>query len=468
MRDGWEKRRPGEAWQRSRWSERIARTLIVIFVLTLGPGLVHGQVTEAQQTQVRRLPQLDYQSYGLSLDPVDRKAKATGTSAVYAFTRAEADAGWDTNVRRTKTGSVSSPFTRVRPGVSLRVDGIDTEGFATVEAASIRYANSSRDASDDLELRAGGRWLITDLTNVVGGIEIGRFHSDRGSDADPGPDFEVQTFQRYAINARFESAEWLALPLRVQGGLTQLSYNDVDGFDRDGFDRWIGALQARFGIGAARGGDLLFFVQPGVIHTNYIEEDAFGVDSTRLDLAGGAVWQLSAISSVEAFAGVSRRNFAAAGIDPELSLLVGANALWNVTPLMTLRSGLSISNEDTELATSNSKRVGKLTAGADYSPLENVIMGFSLEFTEETFDGADANQRYVASGLDLNYLLNENLYVGAQLSHERQTSDDADDEYEATIAMIRFGVQLCCLRDLVDPNDPTRGPRPERVYGVFR
>ncbi|NQW10055.1 MAG: outer membrane beta-barrel protein [Alphaproteobacteria bacterium] len=442
--------------------------LAATIALAQGASIAIAQITEAQQTQVRRMPQLDFQSYGLSLDPVDRKALVSGTSAVYALTRGEVDVGWDSNVRRSNDDTVSSAVTRFRPGVSLRVDGIDGEAYATFEAAATRYANSARDAHDDLEMRTGGRWLISDLTSVLGGVEVGRFHTDRGGDADPGPDFEVQTYQRYAINGRFESAEWLELPTRIDGNLSRLFYNSVDGIDRDGFDRWIGDLRARVGLGAARGGDLVFFVQPGVIHTNYIEEDAFGADSTRLDLAGGAIWQVSAISSVEGFAGLSRRSFAATGVDAELSALVGVDATWNVTPLVTVRSGLSIANQDTELATSNSKLVSDWRGAVDYSPLENVILGASLRFTNEAFDGADADQRYVAGGLDANYLLNENLYIGAQLGHERQTSDSAANEYTATTAMIRFGVQLCCLRDRVDPNDLTSGARPERLYGIFR
>ena len=445
-----------------------AGLFVVTAVMMSNASVAVAQSTEAQQSQIRRMPQLDFQSYGLSLDPVDRKAAVSGVSAVYALTRAEVDVGWDSNVRRSKEGTVSSPFSRLRPGVSLRVDGVESEAYATVEADLVRYDNSGRDAYDDVELRTGGRWMISDLTSVLGGLEVGRLHSERGADADPGPDFEVQTYQRYAVNGRFESSEWLALPTRVDGNLSLLNYNSVDGIDRDGFDRWIGDLRARIGLGAARGGDLLFFVQPGVIHTNYIEENTVGLDSTRLDLAGGAIWQLSAISSVEGFAGLSRRSFAATGVDAELSALVGIDAIWNVTPLMTLRSGLSIANQDTELATSNSKVVTDWRGAVDYSPVENVILGASLRLSNETFDGADADQRYIAGGLDLNYLLNENLYIGAELGHERQTSDNADDEYAATTAMIRFGAQLCCLRDRVDPREPTRGARPERLYGIFR
>ncbi|EDP62500.1 hypothetical protein BAL199_13193 [alpha proteobacterium BAL199] len=62
-------------------------------------GTAAAQSDEAEAASVERRVRLDYESYGLSLDPLERSGRSTGTSPVYAFTRLEVAGGHDSNVR---------------------------------------------------------------------------------------------------------------------------------------------------------------------------------------------------------------------------------------------------------------------------------------------------------------------------------------------------------------------------------
>ena len=109
----------------------------------------------------------------------------------------------------------------------------------------------------------------------------------------------------------------------------------------------------------------------------------------------------------------SRRSFDQSGLDPELSALVGVDALWNATDLMTVRGKLSLSNEDSELSSASSVTTTTLGVGVDYEVLENVIFGSDIGWTTQRYQGSVADERLLEAGFDVRYLLNEYAYFGA-------------------------------------------------------
>jgi len=58
--------------------------------------------------------------------------------------------------------------------------------------------------------------------------------------------------------------------------------------------------------------------------------------------------------------------------------------------------------------------------------------------------------------------------VGAGVAWEDQSSNDPDNQYRATVASLRLGVKLCCLRDIVVEERDGRQLRQGVVNGVFR
>ena len=447
------------------------RTPVLLVGLALCAGLYTAcpavaQTYEAEEESVGRRPRLDFESYGLSLDALDRGAKVTGTSPVYSFSRLEVEAGHDSNVRRTASGETASLFTVTRPGVSLNVDGETHQSMLVGQAAIGRYGSSGGDDYEDLELNLVSRVELDEDADLVVNASAARNHIDRGSDLDLGSSFGTQTYGSYTAGAQLQSLAFADNPLSAAVQSTWYRFDDVDGVDRSGLDRWIGAGNAR--IGFARTGEVSYFVQPGVQRVNYTEDSSGNVDSTRLDLAVGATYSGGAVSQFTGFAGLSRRSFEDSGLSAEYSALIGANALWNATELMTLRGELSISNEDSELSAASSVTTTEFSLGLDYEAWDNLVAGTEIRWTDNRYSGDVADERLLEAGVGLRYLLNEYAYLGAGLRWEDQTSDDPSEEFRATVASLRLGIKLCCLRDVEVEEPGGRSLRQGVINRVFR
>jgi len=421
---------------------------------------------EAEAESVERRPRLDFESYGLSLDSVYRNARATGAPPVYAFTKLEVEGGHDSNVRRAASGPTSSLFTVTRPGVSLRWDGETHQSALTAQAAIGRYGSSGGDDYEDLELGAETRVEVAEDTALRLSGNVGRFHVPRGSDLDLGPGFGAQTYQSYTVALQGESTALPDNPMSATLRSTWYRFDDVDGVDRGALDRWITAGNLRFAF--ARAGDVSFFVQPGVQRVDYTENAAGNPDSTRLDLAVGATYSGGPISQVSGFLGGSRRSFDQGGTGAEFSALAGMNLLWNATPLMTLGGDMSLANEDSVLSAASSVLTTTLGLRLDYEVLDNLILGGDIRWTDYRYDGGVADERLLETGLAAHYMLNEYAYVGAGLRYENNTSSDPASDYKATVATLRLGLKLCCLRDIDVDGPDGRRLRQGVVNGVFR
>lgn len=425
-----------------------------------------AQTYEAEEASVGRRPRPDFESYGLSLDPVDRGARSTGSSPVYAFTRLEVETGHDSNVRRAATGETASVFTVTRPGVSLHLDGQNHQSRVTGQAAIGRYGSSDGDAYEDLELTMLSRIEVDEDADLVLNAGTSRLHVRRGSNLDLGPSFGTQTYRQFTAGAQVQSLALADNPASATLRSTWYRFDDADDVDRSGLDRWIGVGNAR--VGFARTGEVSYFVQPGVQRVTYSNDSSGNPDSTRVDLSVGATYSGGAVSQVTGFVGGSRRSFDQSGLSAEFSALVGVNALWNATELVTVSGDLSVSNEDSELSAASSVTTTEIGIALDYEARDNLIFGTDIRWTDNRYDGAVEDERLLEAGVAVRYLLNEYAYLGAGLRWEDQSSNDAADEFQATVASLRLGIKLCCLRDFTVDGPDGRELRQGVFNGVFR
>jgi len=433
-------------------------------VLALQTGTASAQL--AERASVRGQERLDFESYGLALSHGEQGAATSGAPPLYAFTRAELETGYDSNVQRTESDTLASAYARFRPGVSVRAEGENATIFGTLEIDSTRYARSSEDASDDVELRVGVNHDTDEDLGFSASAGISRGHLDRSDDNDLGPGFDLTTFTDTSLNLIGRSAVIAGLPSSASANITYRRFDETNGVDRDGLNRVVSSGRARIGVAGQT--DLVYFVQPGATRTVYTSDSTANSDSTRYDLAGGVHWDGSAVSSFSGFLGASYRQFDDEAFNAQTSLLAGASGIWNFTPIMTLRGGGSIANQDTGTAATSSALVSAGTISLDYDPMDNLILSASASFRDTDYEDETADEQRSSFGLSARYLLTENFYVDTGLSYQRQSSDIATNEFDATVASIRFGAKLCCLTDRLEIAGNRRRLRPTVVNNVFR
>lgn len=438
----------------------VAVTFVAVLPLSR-EAAAQAAVTESVQSR----PRLDFESYGIALDGAN-SAGVSGASLVQAFTRAELDTGYDSNVQRTDGNVTGSAFAVLRPGISLRAEGELVTAFATLQVESTRFASSDEDASDDVSLTIGGLSQPDDDLELAGSLGLARDHLSRENPNDLGPGFDLTTYKEYNASASVRTLAIADTPATVRAAIDLRSHDDTNGIDRSALDRVTGTLRARIGLGGSS--DLYYFVQPGLVRTQYTSDTTFGIDSTRYDLAGGFTWDSSALSTFTGFAGISQRHFDEGSESALTSGLVGANGTWNVTPLMTLTGRFSIANEDTNVATASSALVTSAGIGLDYDPLDNLILSANMFATQTDYEGSGGSESRMGFNVGAKYLLSENFYLSTSLGHRSETSDNGTSDFGATVAMFRIGAKLCCLTDQIVEGQGPRRFVPSVVNGVFR
>jgi hypothetical protein len=396
----------------------------------------------AASASVRRRPRLDFESYGIALDEVvgndSGVARAVGSFDLY--TQVESAAGYTSNLYKRDTDQQGSSIARIRPQVALRSDWARHE-LNLIAVGDLERASASDD--DNVEggrLRLEGRLDGPEGVAFRGGTSVSSGYLGRDSDLDLGPGFGRIPVKEYGANLEYEDARSDRLPIKVQATGVVLDYDSVQGISFDGSDRSVGNLNGEIGI--APGLPFAFTLNPGVQRVVY--SDSTSSDSTRYSMAVGAAWADSEITAVRGVLGGSFRSLDDGG--NSIDVLSRLDALWNVTPIMTLSANASIENTDTSQANASSELEQKVGLRLDYDPTERLILTVGTRFERSEIDGSDRQDDKVVFDLGATYLLNEHAFVRAGIQHTDQSSNGGGRAYTDTTGVVSLGFKLCCLK----------------------
>jgi hypothetical protein len=393
--------------------------------------------------------QLDYESFGLSLDmAVDRMNGVRRNSPIggfEAFGQAEVEAGRQSNVARAPSNEISSGFVRAVPQLALRSNWDNHALNFVLKGDTTRYGDAASEDINDIAVSADGRADL-DLDKLLrGGIQVGRGHVPRGAGEDPGPAFEPQAFTFVDSAAAYENRSGDVLGYRVGASIRSRRYDSVSGVSRDTLDRTVyrtdGAVSVDTGL------PVQSLLEAGIERADFRTEAGSANDSYRMDLATAWLWEDSDLSRLRARIGASRREYTNSDQAGLTSLLLGLDGLWNVTPLVTLTGKLDVANEETVVAGSSSKL---RTAGAlrlDYEPRDNLILTAGVGLEQDDYDGIDRSDTRVSADVGVRWLLNEYIFITTGIARLRSDSTLASLDYEDTRVYVGIGAKLCCLTE---------------------
>jgi hypothetical protein len=375
----------------------------------------------------------------------------------FFFPRAEVDESYNDNISA-GSGAPGSPknhafITTLVPAFDLRSNFPTNAINLSAGAAISWYSQHTSFNTQDAFGAADGRLDLDATHDFHGGVRVERNHEDPGAPNVPGNIGEPVVYSTYKATAGFAQSrlrigysadataqrqEYQAVPL-VGGGTSQQSDRDNNSYEfalrpyyefvpnYQGFLR--GAYNVRLYDHAAAG-------QPGRDSSGY-----------RIDV--GARIDLTGISYGEFFVGYLRQEYRNAFFGSIGGLDAGANIVYNVTQLTSLTLKGSRTVEDTNVgivgaAPSPGYLESSVGVSIDHELLRNLLLNGTVAYINDDFKGIDRNDDGYRAGVGAKYLLNRNLYVGANYTFERRISSGSAGigPFSRNIVMLRLSTQL--------------------------
>ncbi|MBC8242106.1 MAG: outer membrane beta-barrel protein [Alphaproteobacteria bacterium] len=357
----------------------------------------------------------------------------------------EADLVVDDNLYRAEANKDSDQIYILRPTLRLDSDWLVHAVSARIGGELGRHQDFDAEDFNDFFISAGPRFDVDENTTLT--LELGYVssHSARGSTDDllEGTEPAIDNALNAQANWRYQSDKYST---RMLYRFRQSDARDNGQIERDFLDNRSHDFVFRQGYEFATG--TTAWLQPGLEMVNYRQSrDNSGLvrDNQGWTMLAGLTIDRSAVSFVELGLGVMSRSFEQAGQDDFLALAYEARLLWNLTSLLTMDIAAGRTARLKQSTVSPLSVDDSVDLELAWDPSENLIFHATTAFTHsdfETLPGRERDQDVVAAGLNVRYLMSENLYFEARYDYERQQSSQAGNGFRSNIFGLRAGLQL--------------------------
>jgi hypothetical protein len=375
----------------------------------------------------------------------------------FFFPRAEVDESYNDNISA-GSGGPGSPkstdfITTLAPSFDLRSNFPTNALNLSAGGAFSWYARHSGFNTQDAFGAADGRLDVDATHDFHGGLRLERGHEDPGAPNVPGNVAEPVIFSTYRATAGFaqtrlrigysadvtaQRQEYQAVPL-VGGGLSPQSDRDNNAYEvalRPYYEfepNYQAFLRGAYNI---RRYDHAALGQPGRNSRGY-----------RADV--GARIDLTGLAYGEFFIGYLRQEYRSSAFGSIGGLDAGANIVYNITQLTSLTLKGARTVQDTNFAVvgpapSPGYLESSVGLSVDHELLRNLLLNGTAAYLNDDFKGIDRTDKVYEAGVGAKYLLNRNLYVGANYTFERRISSGSFGlgPFSRNIFMLRVSTQL--------------------------
>ncbi|WCT72530.1 outer membrane beta-barrel protein [Sphingomonas naphthae] len=359
---------------------------------------------------------------------------------------------YDDNVRSTRTNRQSDSVFYIAPQLRIKSD-LRRHGFDVTLKYSHSY-HAKLTTEDVTNYGAFGRGVfdVTRRTRIRADGSIERATEKRGALSSFGGTRSPVRYNRSVGNIGLEQ-EMGAFVFFGQIGQRQLKYKDtvdalglpLDQKFRD-FRMETAMLQARLRM---RSGLSAFIRASGDKRIYDIRRGDVGFDPiTGIDRSskGGKIEAGLAMELTNLLYGNIRAGYLKVAYDdPALrdvdGISFGADLLWNVTSLTSLRFTADRSLDETVSPLTAGNLRSEFNVGADHELLRNLILSVDGRYARITPAGPTAKSRENEFEAGAKYLLNRYLMAKLTLNHSRRSSDNPAIGFKANSVMLTLTVR---------------------------
>jgi hypothetical protein len=98
--------------------------------------------------------------------------------------------------------------------------------------------------------------------------------------------------------------------------------------------------------------------------------------------------------------------------------------------------------DDTTIAGASSVDVRRIGASLDYELLRPLILQPHFDYYDDKFSGITRDDRIIAAGLEVRYLMNNNLALYSGYDFQRRTTNAAGRDYTDNVVTLGIRAQL--------------------------
>lgn len=396
-----------------------------------------GQLPEIPGQTVMQRPRPD-------LEPIGLRA-----GSFFWFPRAELDEQYNNNIFATQNNTVDDAITVLQPGFDL-LSNLPRNAINLHAGAVLQhYAVNPSQSTEEGYAGADGRLDVTANSDFHGAAQVAHLAVPRTSPLSPGNAAEPLTYNQvkadvgytqarlrlgYAADLAVQSVQYNSVPA-IGGGTIPESAADVTTAQA--------ALEVNYLFipdfqGYARGSGTLYrypnLPPSGINFDSTVYRGDFGLRVLPRHLIYGEIYvgYLSQVFNQSSLGSVN---------EPD----AGGRLVWNVTPLTTLTFRGLRSFETTNPALGGigagflSSRVA---ANVDHELRHNLLVSAYADYENDKFQGVTRTDNVYSVGTSIKYLLNRNLYLGAEYDYQQRASTLSGSSYARSLVTVRLSTQF--------------------------
>lgn len=363
------------------------------------------------------------------------------------YPKAEVSEEYNDNIYKSNTNEKDDYITKIAPGLQLRSNW--NRHFLQFEASSEFgiYGDTSDNDYTDYNLRATGRADATEALKISGDARLQHLHEDRGGD-----DVATDAKEPVEYDKMTGVLGGTYKPNRFSVGLTgtvdDYNYDDnatiSGGTDNnDDRDRTETKGEVRFGYEIQNGYEA--FIKSSLNDRNYdsrVDDGGVNRDSNGYNVQAGIAIDLDRLIRADLGVGWMEQSYDDPTLEDVDGYSANARVRWNITELTTLRAIASRTINETTTTGASSTIGTALGVGVDHELMRNLILNADAKYYNSDYQGISREDDKYTYSIGADYKLNRNFFGGIKLSHETRDSDNAVNEYDQNVIMVKVGGQF--------------------------
>lgn len=357
---------------------------------------------------------------------------------------------FDSNIYATSNSEQEDFITKVRPLLSVQSDwsrhalGFNASGDLGY------YADNNDENYSDYSAGVSGRLDFLRETFLLGTASSSRLHEERGS---PNANATANEPTEYTHNNAGVSVirSLRKVSLKLDGDFNQYNFenDETDAgtiLDNSGRDRNEYKVTARVGYEIIP--EYEAFLRTALNERDYDNEVSAGGanrDSKGYEVVAGTALNLGGKTKGEIFAGYLQQNYDSAALEDIGGVQYGADVLWSVTGLTSVKLGVAREVQET-VQTGSSGYISTLySARVEHEILYNLLAGIKASYNVNDYEsttGTDRSDDIVGAGAELKYLLNRHASVVTSYNYTNRDSNLQGQDYNQSVVMIGVRIEM--------------------------
>lgn len=353
---------------------------------------------------------------------------------------------YNSNIFATERNEQSDFITSIEPRLDLRSNWNNHALNLHADTRVVRFADFDNEDFEDYTLATDGRLDVLRDFRLFGGAGYRVRHEQRSSPNNQSG-VEPTEYDVLGLNLGAEK-QFNRVSARLDAKRDSYSYEDVrtaagtriNQGDRDRDQTEI-ALRTGYEFTPLREVYLL-----GAYnfrdYDSRTDRNGFRRDSDGYTLAVGAEYDLTGVTFLDAFVGITRQDYDDARLRELAGWTAGAKLTWNVTQLTTVTGSLSREVEETILNNASGYFATRAEIRADHELLRNLLLNASLGYENDEFEGITRDDDYYLAGLGAKYLMNRFFSVSGGYGYRTRSSNAVNADFDENVVFLRLTGQM--------------------------